>query len=116
MNKYIIGLCSGTHFVTRALRDAFPSVRIISYDIDPWCATNSIPNHEFRLCDIRDIDVEALKQEAGCFLIVWGSPPCTQYSIARSYDHTPRDLTGENSILKACMSIIEALQPIRWVL
>ncbi len=136
---YVIDLCSGTHSVSRALRAEFPQARIISYDLDPWCARvlhtvlhtvgggrnppvgggrnpHLIPNHEFRLCDVRDIDPEALKQEVGSPLFVWASPPCTQYSIARSYAKTPRDLEGADSIVRACMRIIECLQPDRWAM
>jgi trans-aconitate methyltransferase len=85
---YVIDMCCGTHSVSRALRDKFPNARIISYDIDPWCATNLIPNHEFRLSGVRDIDPEALKLEVGRPLFVWASPPCTQYIV--SLDHTRR--------------------------
>ena len=116
MNGYVIDLCCGTHSVSRALRDRFPDARIISYDIDPWCATHLIPNHEFRLSDVRDLDTEELKREFGRPLFVWASPPCTQYSIARSYAKTPRDLEGADSIVRACMRIIECLQPVRWAM
>jgi len=114
--NYILDLCSGTHSVTHALRDVYPYARIISYDTDPCCATDSIPNHEFRLCDVRDLDPEELKREFGRPLFVWASPPCTQYSVARSYAKTPRDLTGADSVVRACMRIIECLQPVRWAM
>ena len=116
MNDYILDLCCGTMSVSKALRDRFPDARIISFDNDPSCATDSISNHDFRLCDIRDVDVEALKQEVGRPLWIWASPPCTQYSIARSYARKPRDLTGADSIVRACMNIIETLQPVRWAM
>ena len=116
MNDYVLDLCVGTRSVTRALRIAFPNARIISFDISPLCATDSIPNHKFRLCDVRDIDVEVLKREVGNPLWIWASPPCTQYSIARSYARKPRDLTGSDSIVRACMDIIEHLQHVRFAL
>ena len=112
----VIDLCCGTQSVSRALRDDFPNARIISYDVDPWCATNLIPNHEFRLSYVRDIDPEALKLEVGRPLFIWASPPCTQYSIVRSYAKTPRDLEGADSIVRACMNIIECLRPGRWAM
>jgi len=114
--SYVIDLWCGTHSVSRALRDKFPNACIISYGIDPWCATNLIPNHEFWLSGVRDIDPEALKLEVGRPLFVRASPPCMQYSIARSYAKTPRDLEGADSIFRACMDIIECLQPIRWAI
>ncbi len=104
----VIDLRYDTHSVSRALRDKFPNSRIISYDLDPWCATNLIPNHEFRLSDVRDIDPEALKLEVGRPLFIWASPPCTctQSSIARLYASAPCDLEGADSIVWACMDII----------
>ena len=44
------------------------------------------------------------------------SPPCTQYSTARSYAKTPRDLEGADFIIRACMSIIECIQPVWWAM
>ncbi len=103
--------------MSQALRYHYPHAKIISYDIDPRCATKFIDsNHEFRLVDVRDIDPKALKHEVGSPLFIWASPPCTQYSIARSYAKSPRDLTGADSIVKACMHIIECLQPERWAM
>ena len=116
--SYVINLCCGTHSASRELRDEFPSARIISYDLDPWCASNLISYHAFRLSDVRDIDSEALKLEVGRPLLVRASPAYTLYSIARSYDKTPRDLEGADSDVRAwaCMWIIECLQPVRWAI
>jgi hypothetical protein len=36
--------------------------------------------------------------------------------MARSYAKTPRDLEGADSIVRACMNIIECLQPVRWAM
>jgi hypothetical protein len=117
MEFYILDICCGTHFVSRALRYHYPHARVISFDIDPGCGNTFIDsNHEFRLGDVRAIDPEALKLEVGRPLFVWASPPCTQYSIARSYAKSPRNLTGADSIVKACMDIIECLRPERWAM
>jgi site-specific DNA-cytosine methylase len=116
MNDCVIDLWGGIHSVSRALREEFLEARIISYDLDPWCATNMIPNHEFWLSDVRYIDPEALKQEVGRPLFVWASPPCTQYSLARNYTKTPRDLEGADSIVRTCMRIINYLQPVRFAM
>ncbi len=71
-----------------------------------------IPNHEFWVCDVCAIDPEALKREVGRPVLFI----CTQYSIARSYAKTPRDLEGADSVVRACMNIIECLQPVRWAM
>ena len=113
-----IDLCSGTGSVSRALRVAFPDARIISYDIVPDCGASAWddPNHEFRCADVRGIDIDALRAEVGCPAFVWASPPCTQYSLARSRAKTPRDLVGADSIVAACMNIIEGLAPVLFAL
>lgn len=113
---YVLDLCCGTHSVSKALREHYPDARIISYDIDPWCALLIDDNHEFRLADVRDIDVQALCLEVGQPLFVWASPPCTQYSIARSKAKKPRDLIGADSIVQACMNIIDCLRPDRFAM
>ena len=103
--------------VSKALRLHHPSARIISFDVDSKCGLNIIDsNHEFRLSDVRNIDPAELKREVGNCAFIWASPPCTQYSIARSYAKTPRDLVGADSIVRACMNIIECLQPVRWAM
>jgi len=114
--KYIVDLCCGTMSVSKSLRHYYPNARILSFDIDPGCRRIIDDNHEFRLGDVRSIDVEALEREVGCPLFVWASPPCTQYSIARSYAKTPRDLVGADSVVHACMRIIDCLQPERWAM
>ena len=117
MEYYILDICCGAHTIPRALRHHYPHALIISFDIEPMCATNIIDsNHEFRLDDVRDIDPEARRLEVDNPLFVWALPPYTQYSIARSYGNSPRDLTGADSIVKACINIIECLQPERWAM
>ena len=113
----VIDLCAGTHSVSRELRNVYPEATIISYDVDPACESSKIDlNHEFRLQDVRSIDPEALREEVGSPAFVWASPPCTQYSRARSKAKLARDLEGADSIVFACMRIIETLAPARWAM
>ena len=117
MNYCVLDICCGTMSVSKALRLHHPSARIISFDVAPMCGRNiTDSNHEFRLGDVRNIDPAELKREVGNCAFIWASPPCTQYSIARSYAKTPRDLEGADSIVRACMNIIECLQPARWAM
>ena len=46
--------------------------------------------------------------------MIWCSPPCTQYSIARSKAKTPRDLEGADAIVQKCLDIIRFWQPKVW--
>ena len=62
--------------------------------------------------DIRTRDYTAFPADA--FDIVWCSPPCTHYSIARSNAKTPRDLLGSDQIVQQCIMIISWFKPSSW--
>jgi len=114
MSYCVIDLCCGTMFVSEALRRHHPSARVISFDVDPKCGLNIIDsNHEFRLGDVCNIDPVELKREVWVCCFIWASPPCSQYSMARSYAKTPRDLEGVDTIFRACINIMECLRPDR---
>ena len=61
-------------------------------------------------CDILDWDYT----QYGPFDIILASPPCTQYSIARSKAKTPRDLDYADSLVERTLEIIRYLQPLAW--
>ena len=52
----------------------------------------------------------------GYFDVVWSSPECTQYSIARSNAKTPRDLPYADSIVLRALEIIRYFNPRVWFL
>ena len=60
--------------------------------------------------DILAFDYKTL--EPGSFDVVWASPPCTQYSKARTNAKTPRDLETADAIVRRTLAIIEHLRPI----
>jgi site-specific DNA-cytosine methylase len=98
-------LFSGTGSVGRALRAA--GWEVISLDLLP----------KFRpsiCCDILDWDYKQWPQ--GHFDFIWASPPCTQYSRARTTAHTPRDLEGADAIVQRTLDIIEWYQPRAWLM
>ena len=64
-------------------------------------------------CDIMNFDYKQFPP--GYFDIIHASPPCTQYSYARSTG-PPRDLEGANRIVKKTLEIIEYFMPRRWCL
>ena len=58
------------------------------------------------IADVRDIDPPNT-WKAGEFDVVWCSPPCTFFSIARS--RAPRDFRSADQIVLACWDIIRHL-------
>ena len=63
------------------------------------------------VADIGTFDYTML---GGYFECIWCSPPCTQYSIARSHAKTPRDLEGADKLVQRCRDIITHFHPQAW--
>ena len=59
-------------------------------------------------CDVREW------QPQGHYDVIWASPPCTQYSRARTSAKKPRDLEGADELVAAARSIIEQVNPRYW--
>ena len=72
--------------------------------------------------DVVSVDIEATSNPTFCadvmawdyrqfprghFDFVWGSPPCTMYSCARTTAKTPRDLEGADVLVARTLEIIE---------
>jgi hypothetical protein len=73
-------------------------------------------------CDIRtpaDIHCCVLQWDfsvwnPGHFDAIWASPPCTEYSCARTKSHRPRDLEGADALVQRTRDVICYLQPRVW--
>lgn len=106
----VLDLCSGTQSVGRAARLVFgaANVEYTSVDLDP----RSDPTH---VADMRKFDYRK-HFRPGDFDLVWASPPCTQYSIARRRVTTPPDFKTADAIVKACFEVIRYLKPEKWYL
>lgn len=48
------------------------------------------------------------------FDIIWASPPCTQYSVAKTQG--VRDLEGADTLVKKAFEIIDYFKPKQWIL
>ena len=99
-------LFSGTGSVDRSLEAA--GFQVDNLDIDPKCGATWT-------CDI--MDWGAWRDMApGTYDFIWGSPPCTEYSIARTTAKTPRDLDGADRVVQRTLDIISHLKPLGWLM
>ena len=100
MPPRLLELFSGTGSVGDCFR--MHGWEVVSLDSDPSFSPT--------ICaDILTFDYTKL---GGTFLFVWASPPCTQYSIARSKAKTPRDLEGADACVRRCLDIISYFKPL----
>lgn len=101
--KRILELFSGTGSVGRAFGER--GWEVTSLDVDP--------TRNPTICeDILTWDYKQFKP--GHFDVIWASPVCTHYSVARTKAKTPRDLDWADSLVKATLRIIRYLQPRFW--
>ena len=90
----LLELFSGTGSIGRAFEAR--GWEVISLDILPGATITS---------NILDWDYN--KYPPGHFDFVWGSPPCTEYSMARTRANRPRDLDGADALVRKTLEIIE---------
>ena len=64
--------------------------------------------------DVLAFDYKSLYPDPGHFDVIWASPPCTEYSIAKTIG--TRDFEKADAVVKKCLEIINYYKPRRWVL
>ena len=89
----VLELFAGTQSVGKAFRAR--GHEVISLDLDPKTA----PDH---CMDIRAFDYKSL----GNFDVIWASPPCTEYSIARTTAKKPRNFELADSLVRRTLDLI----------
>ncbi len=62
-------------------------------------------------CDVNAFDYKQYKQ--GEFDVIWCSPPCTEYSKAKTRGE--RDLEGADALVRKSFEIIDYLKPRVWI-
>ena len=63
--------------------------------------------------DIMDWDYLSSSYAPGHFDLIWASPPCTEYSIAKTIGI--RDIEGANKIVRRTLDIIDYFKPRWWI-
>lgn len=91
----VLELFAGTQSVGKAFRAR--GHEVVSLDLDRKTA----PDY---CCDVRDFDYK--NPALGEFDVIWASPPCTEYSIARTTAKTPRNFELADSLVKRTLDII----------
>ena len=82
--------------------------QVDSLDIDPKCGTTWTS-------DIMEWDAWRHMMPGRCDFI-WASPPCVQYSIARTTAKTPRNFELADGIVVRTLEIIKELAPLGWMM
>jgi len=99
--KNLLELFAGTKSVSKAVNNKYD--KIVSVDI----LDTFNPTHK------TDIMIWDYRQyPTGYFHTIWASPPCTQYSKAKTRGE--RDLDSANNIVKRTIEIIEYFNPDYW--
>ena len=98
-------LFAGTQSFSKAVKHIFPDAINITVDISPLYN----PTH---LTNMLSWDYTMYPQDY--FDIIWASPPCTHYSIAKTQG--VRDLEGADALVRKAFEIIDYFKPKRWIL
>lgn len=107
----ILDVCSGTGSIERWVDSARLNDVVHVTSVDIAIVLGRTPTH---LVDVTQWDYEQA-YPPGHFDVVWASPPCTQYSMARTTG-PPRDFVGADRIVQRCLDIIRYFKPRVWII
>lgn len=108
--KFLV-LFSGTGSVEKLLHRLYPNCEIVTVDNDPSFHPTHCVDIENWADGSHSIN-NYTQYSKGEFDMIWASPPCTEYSMAKTT--CARDLEGADARVRATLSIIENLEPAYW--
>jgi site-specific DNA-cytosine methylase len=98
-------LFSGTQSFSKGMKRTFPETDCVTVDI----LSKFLPSHRV---DILLWDYKIYPPHH--FQIIWASPPCDQYSSAKTRGE--RDLVKADSYVLKCFEIIDYFKPLVWLM
>lgn len=98
-------LFAGTQSFTKGVKRAHPTAQALTVDILPKFKPTFV-------ADMLEWDYTIFPP--GQFDVIWCSPPCTEYSSAKS--RGVRDLVYADSLVKRCFDIIDYYKPRSWIM
>ena len=97
-------LFAGTQSFSKGVKALYPDATTITVDI----------LDKFKPTFVSDILTFNYRQyKEGEFDIVWCSPPCNEYSKAKTRGE--RDLEGADTLVRKCFEILDYLKPRSWI-
>ena len=96
---HLLELISGTGSVGRAFRER--GWQVTSVDLERRFAPTIC-------CDVLELESEQVLEHGNVDLI-WASPPCTEYSCARTKAKTPRNLEGSDLLVRRVLDLADEL-------
>ncbi len=97
---HLLELFSGTGSIGRAFREL--GWDVTSVDLDPRFSP-------VICCDVMELDAGEIQAVYGKVDLLWASPPCTQYSCARTTARVPRDLVGSDALVAHVLDLADTL-------
>ena len=95
----VLELCAGSKSFTKVCQSL--GWECTTVDVNPRCEPDILA------------DVRNLHFKEGEFDVIWASPPCEHYSIAKT--RGVRNLPLYDSIAEACLRIIGEVRPLAWI-
>ena len=102
----VLELFAGTQSFTKTVERLYPDAECVTVDILPKFNPTYLAN-------LATWNYKALGPP-GHFDIIWCSPPCTEYSKAKT--RGVRDLESADHLVRRCAEIIQYFQPRAWII